>query len=322
MTQQSNLDEKARKIQELINSLGWDADIHTLTQRVNQLNTGLVQEDEFFYILNWFGKCSLIHKLDQFQAPQQTSKKEFTIPDFHVIFNTKEGKKSYYIEVKTSKDNTLSWTENYYQGLLNYSASTNIPVLIAWKWKSFNIWTLFELKHFKKAVSNYKIDYETAHMENLMSMLAGDYLAIAYDEFSFHIKFRKEQIIEKKENETIYDMTIESFYFTGAGGVEIRDSEIDKGMFALLFSLPLKENVQDTDTHIIYTFEPEHNKSSFAQAVPTRLTQAFSNSEVSWLQMLKSKNYPILYDELLESLKKAIDKKIIKYILFTVPQTK
>jgi len=75
MTQLVNLDDKARKIREAVNQLGWDIEISSLIERVKQIDAGLVQEDEFFYILNWSNKCSLIHRLDQFQPPVQTPKK-------------------------------------------------------------------------------------------------------------------------------------------------------------------------------------------------------------------------------------------------------
>jgi Holliday junction resolvase len=318
MNTQQNIDDKARKIQEVINQLGWDTDINNIVERVRQLDNGLVQEDEFVYILNWSEKCSLIHKLDQFQVPS-TPKKEFTIPDLYVVFNIKGEKKSYNIEIKTSKDNYLSWTETYYQGLINYSESTKVPILIAWKWRNFDIWTLFELRHFKKSISNYKIDFETAHVENLMSKLAGDYLVVAYDNFGFHIKLKKEGVAEIKENETVYNTIIESAYFTGKEGAETKD--IDKGIFALLFSLSLDEKVEETDSHIIYSFTPSNSISAFAQSIPTKLARAFSNEEVNWLKSIRNKEYPIEYNALFESLKKGIDKELVRNILFTKPKT-
>ncbi|MCJ7449785.1 MAG: hypothetical protein MUO72_19080 [Bacteroidales bacterium] len=320
MTQIVNLDDKARKIREAINQLGWDIEISSLIERVKQIDAGLVQEDEFFYILNWSNKCSLIHRLDQFQPPAQTPIKEFIIPDFHVVFNIKGEKKPYYIEVKTTKDNHLNWTEKYYQGLLNYSEINKIPILIAWKWKTFDIWTLFELKHFKKLTSNYKMDIETAHIENLMSQLVGDYLVFPYENFGLHIKFKKLGIFEKKDNETIYNAVFDSIYCSGESGIKVKD--IDKGILALLFSLTLEEKVEETDSHIIYSFIPSPNKSSFAQVIPTRLTQAFAETGVNWMHLIRDKNFPINYDSLLDSLKAGIEKKIIRNIIFYVPKSR
>lgn len=320
MTQQVNLDDKARKIREAISQLGWDIEISSLIERVKQIDAGLAQEDEFFYILNWSKKCSLIHRLDQFQAPTQAPKKEYTIPDFHVVFDVQGIKKPYYIEVKTSKDNHLNWTENYYQGLMNYSEINKIPILIAWKWKTFDMWTLFELKHFKKLTTNYKIDFETAHVESLMSQLVGDYVVFPYENFGLHIKFKKLDVIEQKDNETTYDAVIDSIYCSGDTGIEVKD--IDKGILALLFSLILEEKVEETDSYITYSFIPSPNKSSFAQVIPIRLTQAFAKTDVNWMHLIRDKSFPISYDSLLDSLKAGIDKKIIRNIIFYVPKSK
>ncbi|MCL4481263.1 MAG: hypothetical protein M1445_01340, partial [Bacteroidetes bacterium] len=128
MIQSNSIDDQARTIQSVLNELGWDSDPHTLVERVKQLNNGLVQEEEFIYILNWLGKCSLIHKLDQMLIVP-SAKRNFTIPDLFVVFNDNGVEKSYLIEIKTSKDDKLSWTNTYYQGLINYSRVTGIPIL-------------------------------------------------------------------------------------------------------------------------------------------------------------------------------------------------
>jgi len=65
----TEIDNKARTIQKVANQLGWNEDVQKLIIRVNQLDKGLIQEDEFIYVINWSGKCNLIHKLDQFQLP-------------------------------------------------------------------------------------------------------------------------------------------------------------------------------------------------------------------------------------------------------------
>lgn len=318
MTLPDNLDDKARTIQEIANRLGWNSDISSLVDRVKQMDNGLVQEDEFVYILNWSDKCSLIHKLDQFHIPP-TAKKKYSIPDLFVVFNNKGKETSYFIEIKTCKDNKLSWTEKYYEGLINYSKATGVPILVAWKWRSFDIWTLFELKHFQKSVSNYKIGFEKAHTENLMSKLAGDFFIIPYDDIGLHFKFKKDKIIESKENETVWQTVCESIYITGNEKKEIKD--IDSGVFSFLFSMPMKDTITQTDAHIIYSFIPSPNKSAYAQSIPIRLAQAFADNEVNWLTKIKNQEFSIKYDKLLDTLTKAIDKEVIRNIFHLKPKS-
>lgn len=54
-----NFDDRARTVQGVANQLGWDSDIIKLIERIGQLDQGLIQEDEFIYIINWSGKCKL-----------------------------------------------------------------------------------------------------------------------------------------------------------------------------------------------------------------------------------------------------------------------
>lgn len=313
-----NLDDKARKIQEIGNLLGWNSDLETLVQRVKSLDAGLVKEDEFVYLLNWSNKCSLIQKVDQSLITDEV-KKQYTIPDLFVVFNKDGQEIPYFIEVKTSKDEKLSWTERYYQGLINYSKLTGHPVLIAWKWSSFDVWTLFELKHFEKSVSNYKIGFEKAHQESLMSKLAGDYFIVPYENFAINFKLKKEKLISKNGNEAEWEMQFESIYLTGEDGIETTD--LDPGILSVLFSMSSEEKLTETDTHFIQSIYPHPNKSSFAQSIPIRLALAYEDGEVNWLEKIKSKKYPVQYDVLLRDLTSGIDKYIIRNILFFVPKS-
>jgi Holliday junction resolvase len=319
MTPTDNIDNKARTIQNIANELGWNSDLPSLIERVKQMDNGLVQEDEFLYILDWADKCSLVHKLDQLHIPP-TSKKKYSIPDLFVVFNDKGKKTPYFIEIKTSKNDSLSWTETYYNGFINYANETGIPVLVAWKWNSLGIWTLFELKHFKKNVSNFKIDLNKAMQETLMSKLVGDYFIVPYDEIGIHFKMKKEKMVDKKGDETLWQTVIEDVYLTGNEGKEITD--IDSAMFAFVFSLPMESKVTVTETHIINSFTPSHNKSSYAQSVPIRLARAFANNEeVNWLTMIKNQNYSIKHNKLFDALEKGIGKEIIRNIFFIQPKS-
>lgn len=318
MIQSNSINDQARTIQAVLNELGWDSDQHTLVERVKQLNNGLVQEEEFIYILNWLGKCSLIHKLDQMLIVP-SAKRNFTIPDLFVVFNDNGVEKSYLIEIKTCKDNKLSWTNTYYQGLINYSRVTGIPILIAWKWRSFDIWTLFELKHFEKSVTNYKIDFSTAICQNLMSKLAGDYCIVPYAEIGVHFKFRKDKLIDKKGNKISWQAIVESIYYTGKDGIEIKD--IDSDLFSFFFSLPMNESSVETDTHIISSFTLSSTEFIYAQSIPVWFAQASSGGDVNWLTKIKNQEYHITYDKLIATLNWGIEKEMIRNILYILPNS-
>ena len=313
-------DSKARKIQEVANNLGWDSDISKLVERVKQIDKGLVQEDEFIYILNWSNRCSLVHKLDQFFIPPQ-AKKKYTIPDLLVIFDHNGKKTPFFIEIKTSKDNKLSWTENYYCGLENYARETGIPILIAWKWSNLDIWTLFELKHFKKDITNFKIGFEKAHFENLMSLLVGDYTIIPYN-IGFHFKFKKQKLIKEEQDQSLWEAIFESIYITGESEEEIET--VNSELFLFLFSLALEEEVSvEKDEYIIQSYRVRTDEFICAQSIPVRLAKLLSvDDNVNWLSKLKGQQFYIDYDKLYVSLSQCIEKHVIRNIFHTIPHTK
>lgn len=317
------IDNKARTIQEVANQLGWNEDVSKLIERVNQLDKGLVQEDEFIYIINWSKKCNLIHKLDQLQLPLD-SKSQYTIPDILVEVITEEGNKKFLIEIKTSKKNKLSWTERYYEGLKNYSELLGIPILIAWKWSQFGIWSLFEISHFSKPSNNYKITFEKTQQENLMSKLFGDCVIMPYDEFGLNISMKKvKKLSEKKqENGNIeigWQTVVDEVYLTGKENKKIEG--FNKSVFAVLMSMRTKEEIIDTETHLITRYIPHPNKMQFAQSVPTSLISAFSDSEVNWLQHSKEQNYPIEYSEFFKGLEKSFEEELIRNVLLLKPMS-
>jgi len=317
----NDLDDKARAIQEIANQLGWNNDITTLIDRVNQLDQGLIQEDEFIYIINWHGKCKLIHKLDQLQLPND-SKSHYTIPDILVEVETSEGLKKFIIEIKTSKKNKLSWTEDYFQGLINYSNLVQIPILIAWKWSLFQLWSLFEIKHFEKPNLNYKIIFEKAYQENLMSKYFGEFIIIPFEEFGLNISMKKIKKISEKINdvgnlEIGWETNIDEIYLSGKDNCKVK--EIDKGILAILLSMSTEEKIIENETHIVKRYIPYPNKMQFSQNIPIILTKAFSNEAINWLHKSKDNIYPVVYDEFLLSLEKGVEDGLIQYVLFPKP---
>lgn len=311
------MDDKARLIQQAVSELGWTADITLLTQRIQQINGGLVQEDEFIYILNWTGKCSLIHKIDQFQMPLD-SKGEYTIPDLFVLFNLNGIIKPFFIEIKTTEKNRLSWTEKYFRGLVNYGVKAGIPVLIAWKWKSFDIWTLFDINHFTKGPSNFKISVSKAHQENLMSEYAGDYAIIINSDNLLVFKFKKENIVNRRKESTTWQAVLVSIYMEDKAGQQIN---INNELFKYFLSLQTEQlKVEETNEYIFQKFRMT-SEISFAQHVPVRLKKNSDEHEVNWIEKVKTKEYSIDYNELLKAVQAGCHEGSIKEVFTLKPST-
>jgi Holliday junction resolvase len=310
-------DDQARALQNIFNELGFDIDPELVQKRLLELHKGLVQEDEFIYILNWLKNVSLVHKLDQFHIPPD-SKLDFTIPDIFIIAKTEEGTKPLYIEIKTSKDHSLSWTEKYYNGFKNYSDITGIPLLIAWKWNRFETWTIFKLEDFKQKVlgGNYKIDLETAHKRNLISTLFEDYLIALPDNVALVIKHEKIKMHPIPEGEQ-WETVIQEVYWLDRHGNQADFK--NNGIMALFFILPLEEIVEQDEHFIYYKWIPSPNKSLYAQSVPIRLAEVFSETPVNWLKKIRNQEFQVSYNGFLADLTQAIEEGTLQNIFFIKP---
>ena len=315
----ANFDDQARIIQKVKAELGWTDDIGSFSKRVNELHKGLIHEDEFLYLLNWTGRCTFFHKLDQSITPPN-SKETYNIPDIFAVFNVGGKSTKYLIEIKTSAKNSLSWTESYYQGLKRYSQLVGIPVLVAWKWSWLDIWTVFDINHFKKGPSNYKIGLEKAHQENLMSQIVGDYFIKPFDEFSLFLKFRKIKKIKDVQNEATWEAITDEIYFLGEDGKKIKG--LDPSIFSLILSFETEVETVENETHIINRYYPHPNKAAYAQSVLIRLANALSDGEVNWIQKIRENKYPVTYNKLYKAVEVGLDSRLIRNILFQEPLTK
>src|SRR5262245_11097826 len=139
----------ARLIYSAREELGWEiSDPAELLNRIKMLEAGLPAEDEFITLVNWLGRCKLIHKLDQEQYPL-TSKDLYQVPDLFAVFERDGGLVPVLVEVKTSKKN-LSWKPSYLERLKRYSDLLHLPLLIACKLRledgdrGLAFWLLFD----------------------------------------------------------------------------------------------------------------------------------------------------------------------------------
>ncbi|MEI6822947.1 MAG: hypothetical protein WCL51_13520 [Bacteroidota bacterium] len=310
------IDEKSRLIQKITTELGWDVDINLILDRIKQLDNGLIQEDEFIYLLNWSDRFTLIHKLEQIQIPS-TAKRDYIIPDLLVIHNDNGKETPYLIEIKTSKDTKLSWSEKYYKSLINYSKKVNIPLLIAWKCNTFDIWTLFDITLFEKPNLNYKIDIEKAIKQNMLSIFAGDYIVIAYEHFSLNFKFKKITKKLVKGNEIDYSVSLESFYYIGKDNKRIES--LNPSYFALIIGMFSEEVIEEDDNFINIKYIP-NNTLIYIQTLILNLTKGIANSNnIKWIELAKEKKYLFEYVTFLELLKKGIKEEIFDKIMLTIP---
>lgn len=314
-----SLDARARLIHKVKSELGWDGDIPTFINRIQELDKGLPSEDEFIYLLNWSGKCRFFHKLDQSLLPPRMPKHEYVVPDLLIELDTDQGRQAFLVEIKTGEKQQLSWSEPYYAGLLRYSSLLRLPVLIAWKMGNFDIWTLFRLENFEQGPRNYKITFQKAHAENLMSMLLDDYIIVPESTFDFTMSFRKDRLIGRKRNTSTWQMTIDDLYFKGKGGE--RFSKIGHHLFSVFLSLSADTQTRETATHVVQTYTPAENEAIYAQSVLVRLVKGSEDHEINWIERIKSDRYPIAYEKLFVALEEGKEKGLIQSYFKFMPRS-
>ena len=321
------IDPTARVVFEALEQIGWSVENpNLLSERIKRLELGMPAEDEFAFLISWMGKCEIVHKLDQEQSPPE-SKDNYRVPDLIAIFRYGKRLVPTLIEVKTSIDEKLSWRPDYLNGLQLYAAKLNLPLLVAWKWNRFGLWTLFEAKHFKKARKNYTVNSELAFKENLMSLLAGDFAVELCKGVGFHLLFRKEKELEytnmKRPDTQTWLMRVEDSFFTNSKGERI------KGLGPGLWSMFLCSHFEDhsdvvDESKVNQRFVIEEESMQFAHRMLPILLQfkAGRNKLLRWRNIRSNYSVPVKFQTLRKAASSADSIYIVKNVITIAPNTK
>jgi Holliday junction resolvase len=259
-----NLSYRTHLLYEAAQQLGWP-DARAIAERAQALDRGLPAEDELSVILYWLGKCVFVHKLDQEQFPPD-SKSEFRVPDLLAVFVHRDRHVPVVIEVKATDKNPLNWREDYLRGLDRYAAILHVPLLVAWKHRTF--WCLFESSHFKRAITNCKAKFEEVMIENLMGVLAGDF------SFSFRPGVALTMPIRKlHQTNTGWETIIEETYFTNADGEKVAPA---RGVLPLFLCIDQDADLLDEGTHFIQNFIIKSNQAEFASRALSKILEVFT----------------------------------------------
>ena len=320
-------DPAARVVFEALEQIGWSVENpKLLSERIKRLELGIPAEDEFAFLISWMGKCELVHKLDQEQSPPE-SKTNYRVPDLIAIFRHRKRLIPALIEVKTSVAEKLSWRPDYLVGLKLYAAKLNLPLLVAWKWNRFGLWTLFEVKHFSKARKNYTVNSELALKENLMSLLAGDFAVELYKGVGFHRILRKEKELEstnmKRPDTTTWQARVEDAFFTNNKGERI--NSLGPGLWAIFLCSHHEDRSEViNETKIIQSFVIEEESIQFAHRMLPILLQfkAGRNNLLRWRNIRCNYSVPVPFQTLRKAASGANSTNIVRNVITIAPNTK
>lgn len=320
------LDPTARMIFEALEQMGWSIENPVqLTERIRRLEVGIPAEDEFALLISWMGKCELVHKLDQEQSPPK-SKSNYRVPDLLAFFHHKKHLVPVLIEVKTSKAQTLSWKPSYLDGLRQYAAKLNLPLLVAWKWKRFGLWSLFEARHFIKPMKNYKMTFGLAMKENLMGLLAGDFAVELCRNVGLHFLFKTERRIATSKKETTttetWLMRVKDAFFTNGKGERI--DSLGAGLWSLFLCSNFEDCSEFGESESSLSFTIKEEALQFAHRMLPFLLQfkAGKDKILRWREIRCNYSVPVQFQTLRQAASDGISDNIVRHVIKVVPNTK
>ncbi len=316
-----NSDDLARLIQETLSELGYAADAKAIAERVVGLNRGLPAEDEFSVICSWLGRTTLIHKLDQVQAPA-SSRATYQVPDLFANFKDAG---PCLVEVKVSKDQTISFRPDYMGKIKAYADLIGRPLLIAWKYNS--IWMLFEARHMRLANVNFNISLSEALRQNLLGVLVGDVAFGISEKSGVHFECAKEELLhtEKRDDDSgisfseQWRMRISDVYFTDREGQ--RRNDLHPETQQIFTGLELESDEEHFPDRIKLSFRPREDQMQFAHTALVHLLNWERSGEQpqNWRHLLHAPTVIRSIENFGHALERALSEKVVRLILHQQP---
>lgn len=298
-----------------------DVSIEALAARIKALRKGLMPEDEFAATVCWLGNCAGIHRIDQSPTPFPKSGAAMRAPDFIAFPLVGDKPTPILIEVKSHSEKYLDWTEKYLNSLKAFAQHLNLPLLVAWKCR--DLWTLVDHQHFEKNITAYRLTLETALREDLSCVLFQNLRIQMNPEMAVVLDM---EILDTVVGGTDTLLPAGSFPMRVAkarlqcGGVELRNRE--NRHFMLLLTAPDEEEIHRTGAQTCQIrFRPIPNCSfTLSNVLITQLSLA-SGGSPDWHQLLSSGSFPSSGADFRHSLRAAIDKGFVRYVLDVLPNT-
>lgn len=296
-------------------------DEQSFINRLRHVEYGLNSETECSAIFAWLGNCSLVHKISAEGYVPENMK----IPDLFAVFEKNGQILKTCIEVKSTEDLKLRWTDEYYRKLQNYSNIMGHPLLLSWKVRPFGQWMLLD-PATPGLVKDERIDFCDALVQNLMGLIAGDFTVTPKPGIGLHFTGR---IMKKKKiSKTEANVNIKiSKCFWGDSKINAlgKLSESEIALIMMLANKQYYHEKKDTVTWGYITPEIDIEEQNHVSAQDLlRFLVGFSkkdNERIAWKNVLQELNDTISRDDLLTELSDNIG-LTVQYIFHINPLTK
>lgn len=319
--------DEAHLIWSAFAELGFATNPKELVDKIKQLKRGLPKEDEFIALSIWMGKCTLIHKLDQKQYPR-LSKREYQTPDLFACYKYNGRNVPALIEVKSTKERRLRFTDADYTRRIAYSQLTGLPVLIAWHLEGWDLWCLFELSKMQKKVSAFHIDFETAIKEDLMGILLDNIIFTIKENTKIVLRFEVEKgaRIRNKADQSLKGFTgvLKDIEFVNAAGVRIPSDSVLLRFLDLIFFL-VDNDVSATEgsNYVTISFCTTEDQTIFGYqilGVASFCTESFKNPQLNWIDIIKDQSFRISYKDIRDAAREGVHKGVVKCVIRNLPK--
>ncbi len=315
--------EKAMLLHKVISMLGWAGKPEDIADKVRQLESGLPVEDQFAALCVWMGKCSLIHKLEQEQFPN-LSREEYQVPDLLAVFDLAGKKMPTLIEVKKTNGIQLApFGGNYYAKLTNYAKLMNLPLLIAWYIKDFNLWCLFDIERMQRKRSAFHIDFNTATNNSLLGVVLDDVIFRIKPGLKFQFNIRKELGSEIRDSTTgelrKFTGVLEEISWFNNNDERINATPLLRKLLEFLFYIVDNDATDsENDEYVTMTFYTTKEENLFAHqllGVMAFGTAILKDTRPSWINVLKSDSFQMDYKSVRDALGTGVKEGAVSMIL-------
>lgn len=311
----------AHRVIEAIKKVGNSIeDEQAFIDRLRHVEYGLNAETECSVILAWLGNCSLVHKMStEGHIPQ-----DMKIPDLFAVFEKNGQILKTSVEVKSTEDLKLRWTDEYHRKLQNYCNIMGHPLLLSWKVRPFGQWILLD-PATPGLVKDGRIDFCDAMTQNLMGLIAGDFIVTPRSGIGIHFNG---QIVKKEKvskNESNVNIKISGCFWGDSKRNKFDNlSQSEIALILMLANNQYYHEKKETATwgYITPDIQSKEQTSVSAQDL-LRFLVGFSkedNERIAWKNVLQELNDTISRDDLLTELSSNIG-STVQNIIHLNPKT-
>jgi hypothetical protein len=295
--------------------------IESLAERIRGLQAGLLPEDEFATMVCWLGNCGGINRIGQAPMPIPAFTEKVRAPDF-IAFPFVDGKPlPVLVEVKSSHQRAIKWSESYRRSLARFAELLKLPLLVAWK--CGDLWFLVDHRHFVKNVTGYRLTLEQAFREDLSCVLFRNLRIQMNPELAMILDMEMLDEVPG-DADTLLPAGMLSLKIKHAGfyclGAEIKDT--NAFAFSLFLATPDETEFRRTGKQTCQNiFRPiDQTGFSLSNVLVTQLSLGRSQQPLNWHRIL-TEPLPSSGLELRQSLQEAIDQGFVRYVMDIIPNT-